>query len=577
MNMRSKNRAVFFGLLLSIAPIVAFNGKTFLAYRSQSENSARLFSGWPFVSIHNEQVRAKHNEVAWSFIATPEYTATFKPCKIAGYFFGGDTIAVSGSRVLNRGSSDVLADYWGLPPQFKSTMHFMPQIKNFLVDFQLNADLSSWVDGLWVIVHAPLVYTQWNLNMQETIAETGMTDATNFYPAGYLGSARLAPSQLLASATQFFQGGNTFGDVQSPLEHGLINGRQKKVRLSEIQALVRWDFLNKEDCRTGFQIQAAAPTGNRPTGRYLFEPIVGNGKHWELGFGVDGYMSLWESKRANQLLGFYWQVTVNHLFKAHQCRSFDLKANGPGSRYMLLEEVRTPVCNLDVPLAVTAPNQYQTRLTYAINKTTLACDIYVPAKADILLELKYRWCGLDVEMGYNFWLRMAERLSCRKKIKDNKYAVKGDTQLYGFSGAETVAVNATQSNATLHAGQGAGNANFSNLNADSPAGAFDGSGAMLMQLNNTDAADLGIPLGHIQGSSPAVLLDDSGIDDCSALSPKAISHKFFTYIGYGGREKGGRWSPYVGLGAEAEFSCICFTNNSAVNQWGIWLRTGVAY
>lgn len=564
-------------LLLATTPVCAFMGKTFLTNRSQSENSARLFAGWPFVSIVTEQARAKRDAVAWSFIVTPEYTETWKPSKIANYFFGCDSIAVSGSRVLNRGAHDVLADYWGLPPYFKSVLHFKPVIKNFLVDFMLNADLSAWVDGLYVIVHAPLVYTRWNLHMQEDIEVMDSNNTTNFYPAGYLSSQRLAPSQLTQSATQFLQGQAIFGDVQTPLMYGLIKGEQRRVRLAEIQAILRWDFLNKEDCRLGFQVQGAAPTGNRPQGCYLFEPIVGNGKHWELGIGADGYVSFWESKRASQRLGLYWQVVVNHFFTAYQRRSFDLAPCGPGSRYTLLEEVRTPVCNLDVPVAVPAVNQYQTRLSYAVNKTTLDCQISVPAEADVLIELKYRWCGLDAELGYNFWLRMAERLNGRKKIKENKYAAKGDAQLYGFSGTFPIAVNATQSNATLHGGQGAGNANYVNNNANFPTTAFDGSGGTLEQLNSTDSIELDIAQSPIQGSSPAVLLQDSDINDCSALSPKAVSHKFFAHIGYAGKEHTRCWAPYVGIGIEAEFACICFSNNSALSQWGAWARFGVAY
>jgi hypothetical protein len=351
--------------------------------------------------------------------------------------------------------------------------------------------------------------------------------------------------------------------------------------LSDIQAFLQWDFVNQEDCKVGFEIFGSAPAGNRPEGCFLFEPIVGNGKHWELGAGLNGYLTLWESQKCNRVGGFFGQLLVSHLFKADQRRSFDFINNGPGSRYMLLEEIRTLVCGLQIPAGVTPPNQYQGVLVTAINKTTLPCSISVPAQVDLLLKLNMRAGGFDAEVGYNLWFRMAERLNCRKRFKENKYGVKGDAQIYGFAlpnpPGSPVPLNATQHNATLHAGQGVGNASFTNANADNAANAFDTVSGNLDNLTAADAIASGVGLADANSSNPAILLTDSDIDNCSALSPKAISHKFFVHAGYAGKELNNCWIPYFGIGAEAEISCFCFTTNSAVSQWGVWIKGGLSY
>ncbi|GAH20592.1 unnamed protein product, partial [marine sediment metagenome] len=84
-----------------------------------------------------------------------------------------------------------------------------------------------------------------------------------------------------------------------------------------------WNFRLEEDSHFGVFIHAAAPTGNRPNSCYLFEPIVGNGKHWELGGGITGSWIFWRSEEYDDRhMGVWLDATLTHLFKDCQCRSF---------------------------------------------------------------------------------------------------------------------------------------------------------------------------------------------------------------------------------------------------------------
>src|SRR3990172_13239088 len=49
-----------------------------------------------------------------------------------------------------------------------------------------------------------------------------------------------------------------------------------KVRLADIRCALGWNFLLKDDYHLGVDLQCAFPTGNRPKGEFLFEPIDGN-------------------------------------------------------------------------------------------------------------------------------------------------------------------------------------------------------------------------------------------------------------------------------------------------------------
>ena len=63
---------------------------------------------------------------------------------------------------------------------------------------------------------------------------------------------------------------------------------------------------------------------------------------------------------------------------------------------------------------------------------------------------------LRFDLGYNFWANSKEKLHCRETFVENRYAIKGDAQIYGFTadaGDNPIALNATQSMATILEGK----------------------------------------------------------------------------------------------------------------------------
>src|SRR6185436_1681238 len=83
------------------------------------------------------------------------------------------------------------------------------------------------------------------------------------------------------------------------------------------------------------------PTGNKPEGEFLFEPIVGNGHHWTLGVGFNAHAMLWRSECDDSCFGFYLDANITHLFSTCQRRAFDLCTPGANSRYMLAQKLGT--------------------------------------------------------------------------------------------------------------------------------------------------------------------------------------------------------------------------------------------
>jgi hypothetical protein len=558
---------VFFSCQLSYA----FRGyKTFVSPRSQGCDAARELVGWQ-ETINKSDPGYNY----FSFSITPVYGQVFKNKQIVKSLIGcSDTVAFSGSRYPLRDKDDILADNFGLPSDFKSAIKFCPSINNFVMDFNFFWGLDELHDGLFMRLHMPIVHSKWDLNMCETVCTTG----TAFYPAGYMGPERINRNKLAEDVEMALRGTTTFGDMDEVLQYGTVFGHDRDTHIADFRFELGYNVLRDQDYHLGFAVLVAAPTGTRPCAQYLFEPIVGNGKHWELGLGITSHIDF-DDKHCWAL---YADANLTHLFGSCQKRSYDFKCNGSGSRYMLLAEVLPPSQNLffDAAGTLAAPNQYTGRLLPAINKTTLDSTIKVNIQADIAVKLSYHHDdNLSFDFGYSLWARSAEKLVCRQAFESNHFVLKGDSQVYGFPGADTPAVrlNPSQHCATLLAGQGVTNfvagQEFINANVDNLVLARQP--AQLFQLNTADAGSLGIVRASVSTSHDPVLLTDCAIDNSSALAAKALSHKFFGHVSR--LWEGETFSPYLGCGGEIELAGCDVKNNSALSQWGVWVKGGIAY
>ena len=516
------------------------------------------------------------------------------------YLLGGVTkMTFSGSLVPNRGANDILADYFGLPLDFSSCVKMSPVIGNFIMDFDFYYGLERITPGLYFELHAPIVQANWDLNMKETVINAGSVG----FPAGYMAASDVPFNQFsVDSVINALQGFTTFGDMQQPLQYGTIYGREEKVQICDPQFIVGYNFLREKEYLLGVNARVYAPAGTRISQRYLFNPIIGDAHRWQAGLGIVGHATLWRDEESDMTARVYLEANVTHIFASRQPRSYDFKHN-PGSRYMLIEALASPSQGLLVN-GVPAPQEYIGQLYPAINKTTLCSNIKINVQADIALKFALTYKRFTLDVGYDFWARSREKLVGRCKFPSNQFALKGDAQVYGFTNSialegdaplygiplndVAVALNATEHGATIHGGQGAGNfvagTQLQNLNVDTPAVAQIATGILgaqtaagtLANVTVADATSFGFTRTAAHTSNPAVLLTDADIDDCSALASRAISNKIFAHINYTWDSP--EFVPYMGIGGEVEFAGnTCKQRNSALNQWGVWLKAGFSH
>ncbi|GMU18914.1 MAG: hypothetical protein AMXMBFR12_01060 [Candidatus Babeliales bacterium] len=592
--------------------------------RSQSVDAVRDLVGMTrYINLYNPDQCVYG---AWAF--TFEYEKTNKPLDIAECLFGNDLIndvepfiKVSGSQSGDRNETDWLADYFGLPTDFESQLFFKPEAHSYIFDVAFYIGLDEWLEGLYFRCHAPVVGTHYNLNFTENIINEGV----NGYVAGYFGPTAVSRSQLLNSFTAFGSEGLTpdLGPtiLFAPLGKAIISREHHNtIRLSEIQVAFGWNFIQCYDHHFGLNIRGSAPTGTRPEGIYLFEPIVGNGHHWELGLGLTCHYDIFTDFCRDRYVAFYFDANLTHLFGTRQTRSFDLIGK-PLSRYMLVQEMGTPVENLFVSNTpgtvsnIVPTAQFQNLLTPLANLTTFDVEVRVAAQIDAVAMIDIQWCNWNLDFGYNFWSKSCQRIKpCSIQAipfdGNTDYALKGDAHIYGFVAADAVnlppginpndpiALSATESRATIHAGTNTPIGTpfdpdqYQNPGIDLPPGQMPEQWAMVS--TNDPSNQITILPGQNgtaqtqQRTSRFPLLITRKQIDYEAAESKGASNRIFAHISYNPDWCHCAWTPFIGVGGFAEFahnnSLDCADPNNdnscmscAFSQWGVWIKGGVAY
>lgn len=557
--------------------------------RSVSDNIARYLLGW---EILIDQQR-DHNYGVIAII--PEVSESFRQERIAQVLFGDiinertTTFKVSGSLVRERASTEWLADYFGLPPDFESVVRVQPTVRNTLLDIGAYVGLHDYVPGLYVFIHGPLVYTKWDLNLCEAVIATG----SKGYDPGYFSPQAVERDDLLNCFSQYLYGNTPTIEnltVQSLNFQRACNKSLRVIKVADIQAMAGYDWFASEYSHLASFLFFSVPTGNRPNGRYIFEPIAGNGHHGQIGFGITGHVQLCYNDVTCEEILLLGGFVFTHLTSAQQCRVFDL-CNKHASRFMLATQLTTDITDNLVGqsgLQLKTPfTQFSGTVSPVTNLTASSVRCNIPWQFDSTLILSYRKGHLTWSLGYGIFARAAENIiRCKNAVLDDKnqyWALKGDAQVYGFTqdANETVPLSISMSRATINR---AGNVRSTvgttistNPLIDNKALAFSDSGATLLldQVGGT----------QINTSLNAKILRSPDIDLLSAVS-SIFSQKIvgqITHTNIGGCTT---IVPYFGFGAQVELgprhgpTVPTDTHtivNGALSTWSVWLKAGAAF
>lgn len=593
-------------VLLYMSVLHAQTITPYFGIRSQGLNTPRHISGLIQQTFANRAFEEVHGTLA----GVLEYSRSFDHDAITNALFGTKcypTITISGSRVANRGGNDWLADYFYLPTDFQSNVSFKPVIDNVTFDLNYYLGLDEWTEGLYIALYAPLVHTRWNLNLCETIDAKG----TNSHDPGYFTPDTMQRNELLNNFSEYANGtaigplnqtvaGTEFTSLFQSLQKAQMSAkRHNRTRFADLRIAIGYNMVREERYQVAFQAVASAPLGNKPQGVYLFEPIIGNGNHWELGAGFTGSITLWQSYNEDMQLIFFGDATITHLFKGLQRRTLDLK-NKPFSRYMLAEQMGTPIED-NLKGNGTAPTaQFLHAVAPIANLTNVRVDSSIAVQGEFTACLTFVCDHISWDLGYNFWGHSCEKVQLNDLnpfANNTQWALKGDAHVYGYdrgaAGAGPLAgaipLSATQSNATIYSGKNFIASNsiaqaLLNPNIDQPRNATGD--ATNATADNPLSAKPDTAALSINTSLHPVFLKTTDLEVCTHETT-ALSNTFFTHISYTWDE-GDNWTPYCGIGGQVEFghngNCTTTTTNNcdtcistALSQWALWCKGGITF
>jgi len=577
---------------------------TIILGRSTHDNTAYRYLPW--------QHRNGDCSFDGAFAVGFEYQQTFAANDLARCLFGRPTLSFKGSQVADRNpTNDIIADYFGLSPLFEGTITFHPQIQNSNVHLESFFEFGNCVKGLYLRVDMTFTHQQRSLYNSSCACPAEVDVAgtnTTLFPPGYMGLpiTGLYPGTVPAPTIQeglsgFFAFGDFFsnaligsGDLRPPWRYGRFNCKAlTDNQIAGLSVDLGYDFVRCEDQHIGLFLRYSAPTGTQLNGsqKYaenVFFPIIGNGRHHELGGGLTAHKELWAND-CGDALTIYLDGYATHLFKNCQIRSFDFCNRGCLSRYMLLKQI-VPFSTAQTPAALNVP------FINAINFTTRFVDSTIKVQGDATLRLIYNHCNFSLGLGYNIFGRTRESICLKEKspcdaIDPNKsYGLKGclGTNFFTYtqdgSGAivndgsqlltplsSTATNSATITNCgttdnPLSTNTGPGNTvgvDWTNVfkgNGDSPASVTNGT-----PVSSLSIAYLSNPQVALSSDLSTVLAIASG------QAARLMTQKGFITLDYMWRDN--CFMPYFSMGCEVEGGSRCCD----IKQWGLWLKGGFCF
>lgn len=272
--------------------------------------------------------------------------------------------------------------------------------------------------GPFFQVKVPIAAMSINPEVSETVATLSADQDVDWtgYPAQSIRFKTLTEALI-----------NSYEHREPDFQFGrLCAGKKSVVRCADIEAVAGYHFYSTEKGFFSAGFKVSVPTGNVPNAEFLLEPIVGRGGHWGLGAELAGNGKLYSGDCGDLYLSARGDVLHLTSGRAPHWRSFDLKKNGVGSKYLMVQRY---VVSVDTSGdEVVMPSD----LSSAINITTLPVISTFSVEGSVAVGLTYEKSNWHTSLIGEVWGRSAEclRIDCdlaaeQKDQSLNDYAVLG--------------------------------------------------------------------------------------------------------------------------------------------------------
>lgn len=247
----------------------------------------------------------------------------------------------------------------------------------------------------WIELSAPVINVKNRMGLCEEIIDNG---------GGPVAAVGLDDAPRVGNMTAAFKQANwLYGKIDDSCDG------MSKTALGDIEAMLGLNWQMTNCCFLSWYVGAVFPTGNKPNGQYVFQPIVGNNHHFGFMYGSTFEYDFWSC--GDHELVMRWDANSRYLFRNHQIRSFDLQ-NKPWSRYM---EMYSNPNQAAGAFAALNPDSG----TSGINIMTQCVKVFPRFNATMTTALSYRCRCWLAEAGYNFFARQAEKVELANQWTTN--------------------------------------------------------------------------------------------------------------------------------------------------------------
>ncbi len=369
-----------------------------------------------------------------------------------------------------------------------------------------------FTDHLWFDISTAFTQIKQNIQPCECIINNGGTGPNGF---GY--------QNLSCSMTS------------TSISYGkILNCNLKKNGVPQVDLRFGGITSNEKNILNAF-IGVDIPTGNKPCQRYMFEPVVGNNKHWGIFFSLGESFAI--SKTDSYKISLSGDLLFRYLFTNTQLRSFDLK-DKPWSRYMGVWKNNNA---LGSPAIASNCNEAFDRAEHLINYSTLCAQISPKARFDGTFAINFDKNSWHTEIGYHVYANQAEEICIKSNIYNN-LGIKALANYFILWGTNDTPVTRSF--------------------ADIKSYTFGAYPPVVDYIYNDGTY-----------TATYVPITTCDLDPNSAATPAQFIHTLYATIGR-------TWSlsdhdvPFsLNFGASYDIS----GNNNAPNQWRLWLQLGLAF
>ncbi len=228
--------------------------------------------------------------------------------------------------------------------EFQSQICFQPSRSVGGVGFTYRQGFARRDDGrgFFFVASFPIERVKTSMHLGETV----YSDGNGALECATIGNAPYTPADTLSCPLASAVGLN--GVAYAPVANacqafsqpawafGRIDNNSSenhRTGVADVDLLIGYDLTHGEHCYMSSYGGVLAPTGNRPNGITMFEPIIGHNHHTTIRWGGSFGAELWTHKTKNRNIWFDFQSEFFFHLNNTQVRSFDVK-NKPWSRYM---------------------------------------------------------------------------------------------------------------------------------------------------------------------------------------------------------------------------------------------------